>query len=209
MMALKKRMLYSLDQLNKALDRVRNGGSIRGSSRLYGIPESTIHDSVTPAQIKRWFEEITAYIEEKHLESTMEKPTQIFNMDETAVRTTPTRDVVLAESNKNQVHSRVGNSEKESYTALFAGNVAGMLAPTMVLFPYKQRMPGEIFQRFPKGWAVGRTDSGWVTRDTFAAYLKDMFYPWLLREKIPFPIIMFVDGHSSHVSAESIAFCKS
>ncbi|XP_062705627.1 tigger transposable element-derived protein 1-like isoform X2 [Aedes albopictus] len=301
MMAPKKRMLYSLDQLNKALDRVRNGGSIRGSSRLYGIPESTIHDklnqryskppgappvirleneermvkwlidmakaglplntkrlrmfvakyvklakiknpfkngilgprwvagflkrhpnisrrvasslskcraSVTPAQIKRWFEEITAYIEEKHLESIMEKPTQIFNMDETAVRTTPTRDVLLAESNKNQVHSRVGNLEKESYTALFAGNAAGMLAPTMVLFPYKQRMPGEIFQRLPKGWAAGRTDSGWMTRDTFAAYLKDVFYPWLLREKIPFPVIIFVDGHSSHVSAESIAFCK-
>lgn len=240
----KKRMLYSLDRMNNALDRVRNGGTIRGASRLYEIPESTIHDKiiqryanptpgappvirleneerivewlidmakaglpintqrlrvfvakyvklakiknpfkkdtpgprwvagflkrhsnisrrvasslarsracVTPGTINSWFGEITAYLEEKHLVETMKNPIQIFNMDETAVRTIPTRDVVLAESNGKQVHTRVGNSDKESYTALFAGNAAGMLAPTHHCFLINKGSPVKYIEDFQK-----------------------------------------------------------
>ncbi|XP_062564917.1 uncharacterized protein LOC134227440 [Armigeres subalbatus] len=177
-------------------------------SRRVASSLSKSRAKVSPEQIKLWFEEISAYIKEGNLQEAMKKPKQIFNMDETAVRTIPTRDVVLAEANGKQVHTRVGNSDKESYTALFSGNAAGMLAPTMMLFPYKQRVPGDIYRKLPKGWAAGKTDSGWMTRDTFFLYMRDVFHPWLLREKIEFPVVIFVDGHSSHVSAESIAFCK-
>lgn len=119
-------------------------------------------------------------------------------MDETAVRTVPTK-VVLAGTGIHHLHVRVGNSDKESYTALFAANASGALAPTMILFPYKQRIPGEIYRKLPTNWAVGRTDTGWMNQDTFYLYLHDVF-PWLLEKKIVLPVIAFVDGHKSNVS---------
>lgn len=164
--------------------------------------------AVSKPMIKSWFKEIGEYITNENLQEAMKDPTRIFNMDETAVRTIPTKEVVLAEVGVPYVHAKVGNSDKESYTALFAANAAGQLAPTLMLYPYKQRMPGEIWKHLPEGWAAGRTESGWMNRDTFFSYLKDVFYPWVVQQGITFPIILFVDGHRSHVSQNTTDFCE-
>ncbi|KXJ70432.1 hypothetical protein RP20_CCG023638 [Aedes albopictus] len=130
-------------------------------------------------------------------------------MDETAVRTVPTKEEVFAQTGEKYVHTNNGNSDKESYTALFAANAAGTLAPPMVLFPYKQRLPAIIAQSAPSGWSIGRNQSGWMTQETFLDYLRRVFVPWIEKVKIPLPIIIFVDGHKSHVSYETIEFCRS
>lgn len=36
----------------------------------------------------------------------------------------------------------------------------------------------------------------------------NIFLPWLQKENIPFPIILFMDGHSSHVSLPLSTFCS-
>lgn len=96
--------------------------------------------SVTENMLRAWFTEIRDFLEMEGLTDIMLDPT---NMDETAVRTIPTKEVVLAEVGTPYVYARVGNSDKESYTALFAATADGKLAPTLMLFPYKERMPGE------------------------------------------------------------------
>lgn len=164
--------------------------------------------AVSECQIKRWFTEIQEYIEADGYRYVLKDPSRIFNMDETAVRTIPTKEVVLAGTGTRHLYARVGNSDKESYTALFAANAFGTLAPTLMLFPYKQRIPGEIFNNLPPNWAAGRTESGWMNRDTFYLYLRDVFHPWLLREKIALPVIVFVDGHKSHVSPLTTELCR-
>ncbi|XP_055524460.1 uncharacterized protein LOC129718075 [Wyeomyia smithii] len=47
-----------------------------------------------------------------------------------------------------------------------------------------------------------------MTQETFYEYLKNVFHPWLLRFKVAFPILLFVDGHRSHVSLQTTEFCK-
>lgn len=163
---------------------------------------------VKEGQIRSWFKEIGDFIELEGFQDVLLDPSRIFNMDETAVRTIPTKDVVLAEVGSRYVHARVGNSDKESYTALFGASASGILAPTLILYPYKQRIPGEIFRKLPQGWAAGKTETGWMNRDTFFLYLRDVFYPYLLESNIQFPVILFVDGHKSHVSHLSTEFCK-
>lgn len=163
---------------------------------------------VTEKQIRDWFAEIKNFIRADKHEQILKDPTRVFNMDETAVRTVPTKEVVLAGTGIRHLHVRVGNSDKESYTALFAANASGALAPTMILFPYKQRIPGEIYRKLPTNWAAGRTDTGWMNQDTFYLYLRDVFHPWLMKKKIVLPVIVFVDGHKSHVSDLSTEFCK-
>jgi hypothetical protein len=44
---------------------------------------------------------------------------------------------------------------------------------------------------------------GWMTQDCFLAYLRDFFYPTVSAiPGISFPVLLIVDGVSSHISIE-------
>lgn len=163
---------------------------------------------VTEDKIRNWFGEVYRYIRQAGLQYLLENPVQIFNMDESSIRLVPTKEIVFAETGDKYVHTSNANSEKECYTVLFAASAGGVLAPPMVLFPYKQRLPAEIANSAPEGWSIGKNVSGWMTQETFYEYLKNVFYPWLLRSKIALPVLVFVDGHRSHVSLQTTEFCR-
>lgn len=138
----------------------------------------------------------------------MEDPQRTFNMDESSIRMVPTKEKVLAETRQQYVHTANANSDKECYTVLFSANAAGTLAPPLVLFPYKQRLPAEIANSAPDGWAIGKNVSGWMNQETFYYYLKNVFHPSVIKSNIPQPILLFVDGHKSHVSFQTTEFCR-
>lgn len=177
-------------------------------SRRVPSPLPKHRAAVSEHQIRSWFTEIEQYFVSEGLRGVLKNPEQIFNLDETAVRTVPTKEVVLAGCGEKYVHAKVGNSDKESYTALFGANAAGQLTPTLVLYPYKSRIPGEIWQKLPEGWSAGKTESGWMNRDTFYLFLRDVLHPWLVEQKIQFPVVLFLDGHKSHVSPQTTEFCS-
>ncbi|CAH2087980.1 unnamed protein product [Euphydryas editha] len=114
---------------------------------------------------------------------------------------------VLATKGDKTVYNIVGNDEKECLTTLICGNAAGQMLPPMVLFPYK-RIPRNIVTSMPKGWGIGCSDSGWMTAETFYGYISNVFYPWLLKNEITFPIILYLDGHASHLSYPLTKFCR-
>lgn len=130
-------------------------------------------------------------------------------MDETAFFLVPRKQRVIAAKESKNVQALSANSDKENYTVLISASAAGALAPPLILFPYKSRIPGSVASSVPKGWAVGRSDSGWMNSDTFFEFISKVFYPWAVKTKVQFPIILFVDGHSSHATYETVEFCKS
>jgi len=82
----------------------------------------------------------------------------------------------------------------------------GGVPPPMVLYPYK-RIPTSILAMFPEDWVIGRSDSGWMVSSTFYEYISNGFFPWLIKNNIQFPVILFLDGHKSHLSLELAEFC--
>lgn len=163
---------------------------------------------VTENKIREWFREIDNFINQEGLQDVWQNQQRIFNMDESSIRLVPTKEKVLAETGQKYVHTANANSEKECYTVLFSANAAGTLAPPLVLFPYKQRLPADIINSAPNGWAIGKNASGWMNQETFYYYLKNVFYPWIVKSNIPQPILLFVDGHKSHVSLQTTEFCQ-
>ena len=75
------------------------------------------------------------------------------------------------------------------------------------MFPYK-RIPAHLTKSVPDGWAIGRSDSGWMVSSTFYEYMANVFYPWCLKQKVQFPVIFFLDGYKSHLSLELSDFCN-
>lgn len=107
---------------------------------------------------------------------------------------------------ENLIYNYV-NDDKENLTVLVTGNAARDVAPPMVVYRYK-RTPESIAATTPKGWGIGCPENGWMTSDTFYCYIANMFYTWA-KEKLQFPIVLFVDGHVSHLTYHLSTYCKS
>lgn len=92
-------------------------------------------------------------------------------------------------------------------TTLIGGNASGKLVPPLVMYPY-QRIPANIVNNMPNDWAFGRSENGWMTSEAFYEYITNCFHPWLMSNKITLPIVLFIDGHVSHISYHLSQFCS-
>lgn len=160
---------------------------------------------VSESHIREWFNEVKQYLVSENLLN-IDK-SRIFNCDETSVALNPKSPTVLCQRGKKNVRRIVGDNEKECITVLVTANAAGQLAPPLILFS-GQKMPPRIQESLPNGYSAGFSDNGWMTAKNFFEYVTNIFYSWLIRNNIAFPIILFVDGHSSHITLPLSEFCK-
>ena len=159
----------------------------------------------TPEKLKAWFKNVQTYLESIDLKNI--EPNRCFNLDESCFLMAPKSHQVIARRGMKSVYKIINGNEKENATVLFNLNAKGDLAPAMIIFPYT-RIPRVIVEKIPRDWSVGRTDSGWMTSDTFFSYMRDVFHPWVVSQGIQFPIVVYMDGHSSHITLPLVLFCR-
>lgn len=160
--------------------------------------------SVTETAIRGWFAEIKQHLDQFELIN-IDK-SRIFNCDESAFFLSPKGERVLAKRGDKAVYNFTQNDDKECLTVLFMTNANGQLPPPMIVFSY-ERIPYSISQSVPNGWGIGKSDNGWMTAQTFFEYITNVFHPWLLQNEIPRPVILYVDGHCSHLTMPLSQFC--
>ncbi|KAJ8946288.1 hypothetical protein NQ314_008913 [Rhamnusium bicolor] len=124
-----------------------------------------------------------------------------------AIFLAPKGEKVLVRKGEKAVYSFSSNDEKKCLTCLIGSNAIGQLMPLMVVFKY-ERVPSVIINELPNHWSFGRTESGWMTNETFFEYVANIFHPWLVIQKIKLPVVLFVDGHSSHLTYFLSEFCS-
>lgn len=145
-----------------------------------------------------WFDQIGNYLKEAQL--TDITPDRIFNSDET-ISLNPVTEKVLAKKDAKNVTQVTGNNEKENVTVLVTGNAAGQLAPTFILFKGKG-LPDNVAEYAPEEFSFGCSENGWMQSNTFYEYIANIFNPWLEEKKIKKPVIMYLDGHVSHLTLD-------
>lgn len=133
-------------------------------------------------------------------------PRRIFNFDETAIYLNPTQKYFLAKKGSKNVYS-ITENEKECMTVLLGGNANGECPPPMVLYRY-DRVPSHISASVPESIAMGASKSGWMNSEGFYAYVTETFVPWIRNQNVPLPIVVFLDGHASHLSLSLCQFCN-
>ncbi|XP_046141570.1 MFS-type transporter clz9-like [Osmia bicornis bicornis] len=161
--------------------------------------------SVTEKALREWFAEINSYFNKNGLCNI--DPSRIFNCDESAFFLCPKGEKVFVKKGEKCVYNFVQNDEKECLTTLFMVNAEGMLGPPLILFSY-ERIPYSICASIPESWGIGKTDNGWMTGESFYEYIANVFHPWLVANNIQFPIVLYVDGHSSHLTMSLSNFCS-
>lgn len=159
--------------------------------------------NVTEFKIREWFTEVQDYLRSKNLLNIC--PTRIFNCDETAFLLSPKPTKVIAEKGQRAVYTRC-NDDKECLTTLIMMNAKGQMPTGQIVFKGK-KLPAHIGHHLPDSFSAGRSDNGWMTSETFYEYIANIFYPWCKANDIEFPIILFIDGHSSHLTMPLSDFC--
>lgn len=162
--------------------------------------------AVKKESIEKWFTEVYSYLQQSNFEDILKDPSRVFNADETAFFLNPKGSKVLARKGDKTIYQQVNPDEKECLTVLITGNAAGQVVSPMVLFKY-ERVPRELAFSVPDEWGIGRSESGWMTGQTFYEFITNIFEKWLTRMKIPRPVILFIDGHSSHLTLHTSRFC--
>uniref|UniRef100_A0ABD2WS72 DDE-1 domain-containing protein n=1 Tax=Trichogramma kaykai TaxID=54128 RepID=A0ABD2WS72_9HYME len=155
--------------------------------------------------MNRKFTKINAYLKKKNLlEISGER---VFNLDETAFQLVPKDNHVLAKKGAKSVYKIVSSDEKASLTVLFVAAANGTLLTPMIFFDCKTTPRQTTLSKILKEWGVGHSESGWMTAETFYHYVKNCFIPWLQKNSIELPVVLYVDGHVSHLSYPLMQLC--
>jgi len=46
-----------------------------------------------------------------------------------------------------------------------------------------------------------------MTGENFYEYITNVFHPWVIKTKIQLPVVLYVDGHASHMTQPLSEFC--
>ena len=167
---------------------------------------------ISETQIRNWFAGLEKYLLEEHQINAkeflkVENASQIFNLDESGLPLAGTNGklkLITTKGAKNVY--KVAPDSREQVTVLGCASADGSLSKPYVLFPGKN--PRFNFDGVnEEDFVVGSSPNGWMTADNFFCWLVNHFYPSVV-EKVPFPILVFMDGHTSHINIAVSDFCR-
>lgn len=162
---------------------------------------------VTEETIRKWFSDLKTFLEEQNATDILEDPSRIFNGDETSFSMCPKTGKVLAPKGYRNVYSIQKGNEKETVTVLLVFSANGKTVNPMVVFPFK-RVPKDVVNSLPETWFLGKSETGWMISDVFFEYIANCVHKWLEENQVPRPVLLFVDGHKSHMTMELSEFCE-
>lgn len=163
--------------------------------------------NVSEKDIKGWFQKIKLYLKENNLFDILQDPSRVFNGDESNFQLCPKSGKVISIRGERDVYEVDHAAAKTSLTVLFTFGADGDITPPLVVFPNK-RLPKDITASVPSEWGIGLSETGWMKSELFYDYIKNVFHPYLMKRKVPFPVILFVDGHKTHLSLEVSELCS-
>lgn len=167
---------------------------------------SAASSTVSEQDIRKWFEGIYSYLCEKGYKEVLEHPERIFNADETNFQLCPQNKRVIAPRGTKNVYEVELAKSKTTLTVLFTFSAVGSYAPPLIIYPGK-RLRKEIGDSVPEGFTFATSDTGWMKTNIFYEYVANSFYPHLKKLRIQFPIILYVDGHKTHIDHKLSNLC--
>ena len=159
--------------------------------------------------IGAWFDEVNAMLTKAGLDP--EDPTiatRLWNCDETAFCTSVSSKKLIARRGMKVVHEIAGGSGRQYITVHCAGSANGGRLPPFILYKGKN-MYQRWMQGGPAAVVYGISESGWMDSDNFLSWFKKMFLPAVSHLTKEAPVLLFFDGHYSHISMELIKLARS
>ena len=149
-----------------------------------------------PAMLTRYFDLLEEVLTENDL---LDRPCQVFNMDESGMPLDPSHVKVVAEHGvRNPVAPSSG--DKAQITIVACVSASGSCMPPTVILDRKTLPP-----RFTKGDVPGSiyglSSRGWIDQELFDGWFVKHF---LKHAPAARPLLLLLDGHSSHFCPDTV-----
>ena len=157
-------------------------------------------NAMNKENLKSYFDLLETVLHDNNLKV---HPEQVYNMDETGIPLNPRPPKVVALRGQKKVRYQCSGS-KNQITVLGCCSGTGQVIPPFVIFDAKHLnhlwTRGEV-----SGTRYGVSDSGWTNRELFYGWLEEHFLVHAIPAR---PLLLLVDGHSSHYDPDSIHFAR-
>ena len=91
-----------------------------------------------------------------------------------------------------------------SLTMLCGASAAGVALPPMII--YSKAFPGGSYKfSGPDDAVYAKSESGWIDSELLLAWMKKVFLKFCGSQR---PVVLFADGHASHVSLDVIDLAR-
>ena len=165
--------------------------------------------AVTEAAVDAWLGKVTAKFTELKLNDLApeELGKRLWNCDETAFATDVASQRIFAKRVAKNVHETGGGTGREYITVLGCGSANGERLPPYIVYKGKNLWSNWTVGG-PAGALYNTSQSGWMEQHHFLEWFKKMFLPAVTSLLETGPVVLFVDGHISHVSLDLIQLAK-
>lgn len=156
--------------------------------------------AVNVKDVKNWFETVLQSLHEDFgdvVEGLLNDPSRNWNADETGLEMSACAQRVYAAKGSKNVH--VVENSKDRVSALFAFSAAGQVAKPFVVF--KGARITETMRNTADDCHVVVSANGWMTNLTFLQFI-EAFHKEVVDLGVELPVILSIDGHTSHISYE-------
>ena len=146
--------------------------------------------------LETYFDRLEEILQETGLS---ENPSLIFNMDETGFALDPIpRKTVDVRGTKNVLS--ICSGSKSQITVLATVSASGQALPPMIIWSKKTMSPDMATGELP-GTLYGFSDNGWTNSHLFHKWFEKQFLRYIPATR---PILLLVDGHSSHYCPDTL-----
>ena len=128
-------------------------------------------------------------------------PESIYNMDETGIPLSSRPPKVVAKKGQKKVRYRT-SGQKAQITVIGCGSAAGQVIPPFIIFAAKQVSPLWTVDEV-NGSRFAVSENGWVDQELFYFWRKEHFLSNAVSRR---PLLLLLDGHSSHFEPSTIEF---
>ena len=153
----------------------------------------------TKESVYAWFDEFEQFCKEKNITNA----DQVYNCDESGFPLQTASSLKVCVDRHCKRNFQITSNNKVSITTLQCVCANGNTLPPSVLFPGVNFNP-EYSVGFPDNFYLGFTKSGWIDTEQFYAWMTNHFVTHIPPR---LPIVVLLDGHSSHIDLYVIEFC--
>ena len=99
-----------------------------------------------------------------------------YNADESGFLLSPKSNRVICLRGKKNIYEVIKGSGKDSLTVLITVSGNGDIAPPFIVHACA-RLRKDIVQNIPDAWALGKSENGWMTDETFYEFITNVCDP--------------------------------
>ena len=147
------------------------------------------------AKVSRFFDELQQVMFDGS-DSQLIPAVNILNVDESGLTICHKPGKVITQKGKRSVGSLTSAEKGKTVTIVCCVSASGCYIPPMIVYP-RLRVRPEFLDKAPTGSVQGGSKNGWITLELFEKWF-DHFVDTVRPEVRPQPVLLILDGHSSH-----------